>query len=94
MPVATRKIVIVNADGLHARPVMQLSDLANQFQCSILVKKGGEDPFDADGKSVMQLMILAATEGTELIVEADGADAEEAVAKIAELVASKFCTPE
>lgn len=92
MPVASKKIVIVNADGLHARPVMQLSDLANQFKSNIIIKKAGEDPFDADGKSVMQLMILAATEGTELTVEAEGEDAEEAVARIAELVAAKFGT--
>ncbi len=69
---------------------MQLSDLANQFESNIIIKKGGDDPFDADGKSVMQLMILAATEGTELLVEADGVDAEQAVEKIAELVAGKF----
>ena len=52
--------------------------------------KGGEEPAEADGKSVMQMIILAATEGTPLRIEADGEDAEEAVQKLAELFESKF----
>jgi phosphocarrier protein HPr len=94
MPVVSKNIVICNKDGLHARPAMQLVDLANQFQCNILIKKGGDDPFEADGKSVMQVMILAATEGTELTLEAEGEDADSAVAQIAELVANRFGAPE
>ena len=50
----------------------------------------GEDPIEADGKSVMQMIILAATEGTPLRIEADGPDAAAAVEKLAELFASKF----
>ena len=52
--------------------------------------KRGEEPVDADGKSVMQMIILAATEGTPLRIEADGEDAEDAVKKLAELFESKF----
>ena len=90
MPTASRDIVVSNKLGLHARPAMQFVDVANQFSASVTVRKGGEEPCDADGKSVMQMIILAATEGTPLRIEADGEDAQKAVDKLAELFESKF----
>ena len=51
------------------------------FRRSVTVYHGGEEPGEADGKSVMQMIILAATEGTPLRIEAEGDDAEQAVAK-------------
>ena len=81
---------VKNKLGLHARPAMQFVDLANQFKSEIKVIKGGEEPGEADGKSVMQMIILAATEGTPLRIEADGDDAQAAVDKLAELFESKF----
>ena len=90
MPTTSRKIVVSNKLGLHARPAMQFVDLANQFQSRITVIKGGEEPGEADGKSVMQMIILAATEGTPLQIDAEGSDAETAVKKLAELFESKF----
>lgn len=90
MPTASRQVIIRNKLGLHARPAMQFVDLANQFQSNIAVHKGGDEPVDADGKSVMQMIILAATEGTPLEITADGPDAEQAIQQLAELVESKF----
>jgi phosphocarrier protein HPr len=90
MPTASRDIVVSNKLGLHARPAMQFVDVANQFTSAVTVHKGGEEPCDADGKSVMQMIILAATEGTPLRIEADGEDAQKAVDKLAELFESKF----
>src|SRR3954467_8157329 len=90
MPTASRDIVICNKLGLHARPAMQFVDLANQFKSDIKVVKFGEEPGEADGKSVMQMIILAATEGTPMRIDAEGEDAEEAVKKLAELFESKF----
>ena len=90
MPTASREIVVSNKLGLHARPAMQFVDAANQFTSKITVFKGGEEPCEADGKSVMQMIILAATEGTPLRIDADGEDAEEAVAKLAQLFEDKF----
>jgi phosphocarrier protein HPr len=90
MPSAARDIVVSNKLGLHARPAMQFVDVANQFTSAVLVKKGGEEPAEADGKSVMQMIILAATEGTPLRIEAEGDDAEAAVDKLVELFESKF----
>ena len=90
MPTASREIVVSNKLGLHARPAMQFVDLANQFASEIVVRKGGEEPGEADGKSVMQMIILAATEGTPLTIEATGEDAEAAVAQLVALFDSKF----
>ena len=90
MPSVSREIVVQNSLGLHARPAMQFVDLANQFKSEIKVIKGGDEPAEADGKSVMQMIILAATQGTPLKIEADGDDAEEAVARLTELFAMKF----
>jgi len=90
MPTATRDTMIVNKLGLHARPAMQFVDVANQFMSDVKVYKGGDEPEEADGKSVMQMIILAATEGTPLKIEASGEDAELAVTKLAELVDGKF----
>lgn len=90
MPSASRDIVVSNKLGLHARPAMQFVDVANQFQSDITVHKLGEEPAEADGKSVIQMIILAATEGTPMRIDAAGDDAEDAVTKLAELFDSKF----
>ena len=90
MPTVSREIVVSNSLGLHARPAMQFVDLANQFKSEIRVVKGGEEPAEADGKSVMQMIILAATEGTPMRIEAEGEDAQAAVDKLVELFESKF----
>jgi len=90
MPKALRNIVVQNSLGLHARPAMQFVDTANQFSSSITVLKGGTEPGEADGKSVMQMIILAAEQGTPLTIAAEGEDAETAVAALAKLFDDKF----
>ena len=90
MPSASKDIVVSNKLGLHARPAMQFVDLANSFKSDIKVTKFGDEPGEADGKSVMEMIILAATEGTKMRIEADGEDAQDAVAKLVELFESKF----
>ena len=91
MPTATKQIIVSNRLGLHARPAMQFVDLANQFSSEISVHKDanaetGDEVGDADGKSVMQMIILAATEGTPLQITANGEDAETAVRKAGRVV--------
>ena len=90
MPTASRDIIVSNKLGLHARPAMQFVDLANSFKSDIKVIKFGEEPGEADGKSVMQMIILAATEGTKMRIDAEGEDAQEAVDKLAHLFEDKF----
>jgi phosphocarrier protein len=81
------EVSISNRQGLHARPVMRFVDLAMRFQSAIRVKK---DSQEVDGKSPMEMMLLEATPGTVLRLEASGEDAHEAVAALAKLVDSKF----
>jgi len=90
MSSASRDVVVINRLGLHARPAMQFVDVANQFKSAITVRKGGDEPCDADGKSVMQMIILAATEGTTLRIDAEGEDAAQAVQKLVELFEGRF----
>jgi phosphotransferase system HPr (HPr) family protein len=87
---ASRDIIVSNSMGLHARPAMQFVDLANTFTSDVKVTKPGDEAVSADGKSVMQMIVLEAIQGTKLRIEADGEDAQEAVQKLAELFESKF----
>lgn len=93
MPTASRQVVVANRAGLHARPAMQLVDTANAYAAAVTVHKDamdGEPAIDADAKSVMQVIMLAATEGTPLRIDADGDDAEAAVEQLAGLFAERF----
>jgi phosphocarrier protein len=77
---------IKNADGLHMRPAMQFVDVASQFDCDVTVSNSENS---VDGKSVMQMSMLAATCGTKLKIKAEGADAQKAVDALRELVEEK-----
>lgn len=87
MPTASCKVVITNKLGLHARPAMCFVDAAMPFKSAITVKRADQT---VDGKSIMQMMMLAATKGTELEILADGEDAEAAVVVLKKLVESCF----
>ena len=84
---------MLNKAGLHARPAMQLVDVANGFASDITVFRAaadGEPAVEADAKSVLQVIILAAPQGTSLRVDATGDDAQAAVDQIAGLFEGKF----
>lgn len=87
MQTADVKVKIANKLGLHARPAMSFVDAASGFASVITVAKGSQK---VDGKSIMQLMMLAATHGTELHITAEGQDAEQAVTALKELIESRF----
>ena len=70
------EVEIKNADGLHMRPAMQFVDIANRFDCDIAVSNTENT---VDGKSIMQMSMLAATFGTKLRIRAEGDDAQAAV---------------
>ena len=82
-----RQVTIINKLGLHARPAMQFVDIANQFQSGIKVWKSDQC---VDGKSIMQMMMLAATAGTALKIVADGEDAPAALDALEKLINEKF----
>lgn len=87
MEPASVKVTITNKLGLHARPAMAFADTAAQFQSDIHVIKSGNK---FDGKSIMNLMMLAATQGTQLEITAKGPDADAALEALQTLVESKF----
>ena len=88
--VVTRDITVSNERGLHARPAMQFVDVANGFQSQVTVSRDGNDPIEVDGKSVMQMITLEATQGTVLHLKVEGDDAEQAAGKLVELFETKF----
>lgn len=84
----TDTLDIINKRGLHARAAAKLATLANQFTAKILVRVGEGNW--ADAKSVMSLMLLAASCGTSLQVSSEGDDAEAALNAIRALIADRF----
>jgi phosphotransferase system HPr (HPr) family protein len=80
--VVRRQLRVVNPLGVHARPAALLVQLANKFQSEIGLIRGAER---VDAKSVLQLMTLAAEQGTVLLLEARGADATSAADAIEKL---------
>ncbi|BDS08656.1 phosphocarrier protein HPr [Oceaniferula spumae] len=83
----TREFTVTNKLGIHARPAAQFVKTASRFSCDIQVEKDDEQ---ADGKSIMGLMMLAAGHGSILIITADGEDAETALEALGELIERNF----
>ena len=83
MPRCKQKVQILNRQGLHARPASLFVQLANRFRAHVLVRKGAEE---VNGKSIMGLLMLALERGSGVEVVADGPDAKEAVAALAQFL--------
>ncbi len=83
------RTVIRNSLGLHARPAMAFVELANAHACEVTVRRADGDE-EVDGKSIMQMLLLAATAGTELEIACDGVDEGAAVAALVKLVDTGF----
>jgi phosphocarrier protein HPr len=81
------EVTIVNKYGLHARPAAEFVKLANRFASEVFIRK---DDVEVSGKSIMGVMMLAAECGSTVHIRADGADAADAVAALAELVRNRF----
>jgi phosphocarrier protein HPr len=87
----TRRVVVSNPQGLHARPAEVFVKTASQFQAKIEVVK---DSQRVDGKSILNILTLAAVEGTDLDLEATGPDAQSALDALAELFKHNFAENE
>ncbi len=85
MPSANAEIV--NKLGLHARAAAKLTHLAGGFQCEIWISRSGRR---VNAKSIMGVMMLAAGQRSTVLIEAEGPDAEQAIAALAKLIADKF----
>lgn len=82
-----KDITIINKLGLHARAAAKLINTTSRFSSDIqLIKENRE----VDGKSIMAVMMLAASQGTQLTIQARGDDAAQALSAIEELVLNRF----
>lgn len=82
-----REVIIVNKLGLHARAAARFVTLASRFSSDIRLIRGERE---VNGKSIMGVMMLAATKGTQLQICAAGEDAEQALEHLANLVQQRF----
>jgi phosphocarrier protein HPr len=82
-----RTVTIANKNGLHARPAAEIVKAAAKFKAEIHLVR---DDLEVNGKSIMGVMMLAAEFGSQLLLRADGPDAEEAIGAIVKLIESKF----
>jgi phosphocarrier protein HPr len=85
--VKERTFTIKNKLGLHARAANMVVQAASNFECTITVNKDG---IEANAKSIMGLLLLAAGKGSKIMVRAEGKNAKEAVEKIGKLIEGKF----
>mgnify|MGYP001286761648 FL=1 len=83
-----KTVVVTSRLGIHARPATVFVQAAAKFQADIFLSKG--DVSRVNGKSIMGVMMLAAEQGAEVLVEAEGTDAAQAVDALAELLANDF----
>jgi phosphocarrier protein HPr len=82
-----KEVTIVNRLGMHARPAALFVRIASRFRSDVWVEKEGEQ---INGKSIMGLMMLAAGQGSKLLIRCEGPDAERAMEEIEALIAAKF----
>ena len=84
---ASKELTILNRLGVHARPSAMFVKTASRFRAEIWVEKDGER---VNGKSIMGLMMLAAGQGSKLLITCEGADADKALAEIEAVILRKF----
>jgi phosphocarrier protein HPr len=87
MPKLRRKFTIANEIGIHARPASMLVHCLLQFKSDVHVEKDGRR---VNGKSIMGVLMLAASQGSRILVEADGQDAQEALDAVEKLILDRF----
>jgi phosphocarrier protein HPr len=78
---------IVNEKGLHARASAKFVDMVEQFDASATIEKDG---VDACGDSIMGLLMLVASKGTQVVITTEGAQAQELLNALGELIANRF----
>lgn len=82
-----RTVQIQNKYGLHARPAAEFVKKAHTFDANVWVRK---EELEVNGKSIMGMMMLAAEQGSEIVIRAAGSDAQEAVDTLSALVDTRF----
>ena len=82
-----KEVTILNKLGLHARPAAMFVRVANKHRAEIWIEKDGEQ---VNGKSIMGLMMLAAGQGSRIVISAEGADAQNALNELELLIERRF----
>jgi phosphotransferase system HPr (HPr) family protein len=83
----SQNVTVTNKTGLHARPAAVFVQTASKYKSNITLKKGDKT---GSAKSILGVLSLGITKDSEITVIADGPDENEAVAKLIELINSKF----
>ena len=84
---ARAEVEIINKLGLHARASAKLTQVASGFKCEVWLLRNGRR---VNAKSIMGVMMLAAGKGSTVTIDAEGEDAEGALAALQKLIADKF----
>ena len=87
----SKNITIINKLGLHARAASKLVSKAGQFESDVWIDKQGNR---VNAKSIMGVMMLAASKGTEVVLEVDGNDEKDCMEAILQLINNRFDEPE
>lgn len=82
-----RHVTVLNRMGIHVRPATRISDIANRYPAVVEIVKDG---VAIDAKMPLGILTLAATEGTALLLRAQGPGAEQVLQELVELFATKF----
>lgn len=82
-----KDIIVINKLGLHARAAAKLVSLASTFQSAIKVSK---DSREVNGKSIMGVMMLAASQDSTIQITAEGVDEQQAIDELEELINDRF----
>jgi len=81
------EVEIINKLGLHARASAKLTQIAGSYQCEVWLSRNGRR---VNAKSIMGVMMLAAAKGSKVAIETSGADEDEAMQALTQLIADKF----
>ena len=83
----SRRIQLVNRQGLHARPIQRIVEICRRHHSTIRISRGVDE---VSGRSIMEMLTLAAPRGTELMLVAEGDDEESLIAELVALIEGKF----
>jgi phosphocarrier protein len=86
MPALKKEIVVKNKQGLHARPAALFVQIANKFDSRIILRRDDEE---VNGKSIMGILMLGAEQGTTIMLEIEGDDAQAALEELERALTSE-----
>lgn len=86
MPHLKKKLTVKNKQGLHARPAALFVQVANKFNSQVILRRDEET---VNGKSIMGILMLGAENGTQIILEVDGEDAEKAMVELEKIISNE-----